>query len=183
MSLDEELKDLEEQDKGLIEINTLGKMLSAEVEHLGNILPIDSDKVNFQMGLTDIVERASELLEKSNGYNLSVRPLELSFRKLSKLDFFDRLYYAIAFDYSMNGLMFGDTYYLDGIDKEFKSENRPISRFFGSLFIGKSFIINTVRNAVKNYFLFDDEVSRKWLQAYKIMGIDPNSLSFQSGRA
>ena len=29
----------------------------------------------------------------------------------------------------------------------------------------------------------DDEVSRKWSQAYKIMGINPNSLSFQSGTA
>ena len=37
--------------------------------------------------------------------------------------------------------------------------------------------------SVDNSFLFDDEVSRKWSQAYKIMGIDPNSLSFQSGRA
>ena len=37
--------------------------------------------------------------------------------------------------------------------------------------------------SVDNSFLFDDEVSRKWSQAYKIMGIDPNSLSIQSGRA
>ena len=37
--------------------------------------------------------------------------------------------------------------------------------------------------SVDNSFLFDDEVSKKWSQAYKIMGIDPNSLSFQSGRA
>ena len=37
--------------------------------------------------------------------------------------------------------------------------------------------------SVDNSFLFDDEVSRKWSQAYKIMGIDPNILSFQSGRA
>ena len=37
--------------------------------------------------------------------------------------------------------------------------------------------------SVDNSFLFDDEVSRKWSQAYKIMGIDPNSLSLQSGRA
>tara|TARA_B100000586_G_C19948977_1_gene358796 strand:+ start:132 stop:683 length:552 start_codon:yes stop_codon:yes gene_type:complete len=37
--------------------------------------------------------------------------------------------------------------------------------------------------SVDNSFLFDDEVSRKWSQAYKIMGIDPSSLSFQSGRA
>ena len=37
--------------------------------------------------------------------------------------------------------------------------------------------------SVDNNFLFDNEVSGKWSQAYKIMGIDPNSLSFQSGRA
>ena len=37
--------------------------------------------------------------------------------------------------------------------------------------------------SVDNSFLFDDEVSRKWSQAYKLMGIDPNSLSFQSGQA
>lgn len=37
--------------------------------------------------------------------------------------------------------------------------------------------------SVDNSFLFDDEVSRKWLQAYKLMGIDPNSLSFESGQA
>ena len=37
--------------------------------------------------------------------------------------------------------------------------------------------------SVDNSFLFDDEVSRKWSQAYKLMGIDPNSLSFQSGHA
>ena len=37
--------------------------------------------------------------------------------------------------------------------------------------------------SVDNSFLFDDEVSRKWSQAYKLMGIDPNSLSFESGRA
>ena len=36
---------------------------------------------------------------------------------------------------------------------------------------------------VDTSFLFDDEVSRKWSQAYKIMGVDPNKLSFQSGRA
>ena len=36
---------------------------------------------------------------------------------------------------------------------------------------------------VNTSFLFDDEVSRKWTQAYKIMGVDPNKLSFQSGRA
>ena len=37
--------------------------------------------------------------------------------------------------------------------------------------------------SVDNNFLFDNEVSGKWSQAYKIMGIDPNSLSLQSGRA
>ena len=37
--------------------------------------------------------------------------------------------------------------------------------------------------SVDNSFLFDDEVSRKWSQAYKLMGIDPNSLSFKSGQA
>ena len=37
--------------------------------------------------------------------------------------------------------------------------------------------------SVDNSFLFDDEVSRKWSQAYKLMGFDPNSLSFQSGNA
>jgi len=37
--------------------------------------------------------------------------------------------------------------------------------------------------SVDNSFLFDDEVSRKWSQAYKLMGVDPHSLSFQSGRA
>lgn len=37
--------------------------------------------------------------------------------------------------------------------------------------------------SVDNSFLFDDEVSRKWSQAYKLIGIDPNSLSFQSGHA
>ena len=36
---------------------------------------------------------------------------------------------------------------------------------------------------VDTSFLFDDEVSRKWTQAYKIMGVNPNNLSFQSGRA
>jgi|TARA_B100001971_G_scaffold92799_1_gene85485 putative transcriptional regulator len=37
--------------------------------------------------------------------------------------------------------------------------------------------------SVDNSFLFDDEVSRKWSQAYKLMGIDPNSLSLESGQA
>ena len=36
---------------------------------------------------------------------------------------------------------------------------------------------------VDTSFIFDDEVSRKWIQAYKIMGVDPNNLSFHSGRA
>jgi len=36
---------------------------------------------------------------------------------------------------------------------------------------------------VDTSFLFDDEVSRKWKQAYKILGVDPNNLSFQSGNA
>ena len=37
--------------------------------------------------------------------------------------------------------------------------------------------------SVDSSFLFDEEVSRKWSQAYKLIGVDPNSLSFQSGRA
>jgi putative transcriptional regulator len=37
--------------------------------------------------------------------------------------------------------------------------------------------------SVDTKFLFDDEVSTKWINAYKIMGVDPNNLSFQSGRA
>ena len=37
--------------------------------------------------------------------------------------------------------------------------------------------------SVDNSFLFDDEVSRKWSQAYKLMGFDPNSLSPESGQA
>ena len=37
--------------------------------------------------------------------------------------------------------------------------------------------------AVETSFLFDDEVSKKWTQAYKILGVDPNNLSFQSGNA
>tara|TARA_Y100000590_G_C15517138_1_gene937841 strand:- start:126 stop:677 length:552 start_codon:yes stop_codon:yes gene_type:complete len=32
-------------------------------------------------------------------------------------------------------------------------------------------------------FLFDEEVSKKWSQAYKLLGIDPNKLSYHSGRA
>ena len=37
--------------------------------------------------------------------------------------------------------------------------------------------------SVDTKFLFDDEVSTKWINAYKIMGVDPNNLSFKSGRA
>ena len=36
---------------------------------------------------------------------------------------------------------------------------------------------------VEASFLFDDEVSKKWNNAYKIMGVDPNNLSSFSGRA
>ena len=37
--------------------------------------------------------------------------------------------------------------------------------------------------SVDTNFLFDEEVSRKWKEAYKIIGIDPNNLSLKSGRA
>jgi len=37
--------------------------------------------------------------------------------------------------------------------------------------------------SVESSFLFDDEVSKKWNEAYKLLGIDPNNLSFQSGNA
>ena len=37
--------------------------------------------------------------------------------------------------------------------------------------------------AVETSFLFDDDVSRKWNNAYKLIGIDPSSLSSVSGRA
>ena len=37
--------------------------------------------------------------------------------------------------------------------------------------------------SVDTSFLFDEEVSKKWTEAYKIIGVDPNKLSFQSGRA
>ena len=37
--------------------------------------------------------------------------------------------------------------------------------------------------SVDTNFLFDEEVSRKWKEAYKIIGIDPNNLSFKSGRS
>ena len=32
-------------------------------------------------------------------------------------------------------------------------------------------------------FLFDEEVNNKWLQAYNLLGIDPNKLSNHSGTA
>ena len=32
-------------------------------------------------------------------------------------------------------------------------------------------------------FIFDEEVSNKWSQAYNLLGIDPYKLSHQSGRA
>ena len=37
--------------------------------------------------------------------------------------------------------------------------------------------------SIDNSFLFDDEVSQKWHQAYKLMGIDPLKISHNSGRA
>ena len=37
--------------------------------------------------------------------------------------------------------------------------------------------------SVDTSFLFDDEVSHKWTDAYKLLGIDPSKLSFHSGRA
>ena len=37
--------------------------------------------------------------------------------------------------------------------------------------------------SVDNSFIFDDQVSKKWLDAYKIIGINPHNLSFQSGKA
>ena len=37
--------------------------------------------------------------------------------------------------------------------------------------------------SVDTSFLFDEEVSKKWTEAYKIIGIDPDKISFQSGRA
>ena len=36
---------------------------------------------------------------------------------------------------------------------------------------------------VEASFLFDDEVSKKWSDAYKMMGVDPKNLSYFSGRA
>ena len=37
--------------------------------------------------------------------------------------------------------------------------------------------------SVDNTFLFDEEVSQKWINAYKLIGIDPNNLSYHSGNA
>ena len=37
--------------------------------------------------------------------------------------------------------------------------------------------------SINNKFLFDEEVSNKWHEAYKILGIDPHKLSPLSGRA
>ena len=37
--------------------------------------------------------------------------------------------------------------------------------------------------SVDSSFIFDNEVSGKWNQAYKIMGFDPNKLSLKSGNA
>lgn len=36
---------------------------------------------------------------------------------------------------------------------------------------------------VESSFVFDEQVSNKWKEAYKIIGIDPTSLSFFSGNA
>ena len=32
-------------------------------------------------------------------------------------------------------------------------------------------------------FLFDEEVTNKWIKAYGLLGVDPNKLSQHSGRA
>ena len=37
--------------------------------------------------------------------------------------------------------------------------------------------------SVDTSFLFDDEVSYKWNQAFKILGVDPSNLSTKSGKA
>jgi len=37
--------------------------------------------------------------------------------------------------------------------------------------------------SVDNNFLFDDEISKKWSQAFKIIGVDPANLSSNAGRA
>ena len=98
----------------------------------------------------------------------------------------------------------------DIIRKETLSINKGVSltstaEFFDDLSIGKSpknsilalgyagwgpgqleteIMQNSWMNlSVNNSFLFDDEVSNKWSKAYKIMGFDPNNLSFKSGTA
>lgn len=40
-----------------------------------------------------------------------------------------------------------------------------------------------IATSIDNHFLFDEEVSGKWLEAYKLLGINPNNLSFFSGKA
>jgi putative transcriptional regulator len=42
---------------------------------------------------------------------------------------------------------------------------------------------NWMTLSVDNSFIFDEQVSRKWAEAYKIMGVNPNNLSFKSGNA
>ena len=42
---------------------------------------------------------------------------------------------------------------------------------------------NWMSLSVDNSFLFDEEVSKKWTEAYKIMGVDPGNRSFKTGRA
>ncbi len=42
---------------------------------------------------------------------------------------------------------------------------------------------NWMTLAVDSSFLFDDEVSGKWRQAYKLIGFNPSNLSLYSGRA
>ena len=37
--------------------------------------------------------------------------------------------------------------------------------------------------SIKTSFLFDDEVNNKWLQAYELLGVNPNKLSIHSGTA
>ena len=37
--------------------------------------------------------------------------------------------------------------------------------------------------SVETNFLFDDELSKKWNEAYKLLGVNPLNLSSDSGRA
>jgi putative transcriptional regulator len=37
--------------------------------------------------------------------------------------------------------------------------------------------------SIDSSFLFDEEVSSKWKQAYKLIGVNPDNLSFYSGKA